>query len=255
MSSLGSVLRLHGVHCTLSAGCITVCNTRIWDCGQSMHSQGGCRCLWAELWLNSSPIIKHKSQHDWQTSVYQRVYDQWPQSCKVEAVCAAAMSPSVTTECIIQSVDVSEMALMWNEIGCDWKYVNRRTRLLVRAKMIVLERKMAFSTVTGWRRVLKRHLRTFQCWVAFMLGCEQSEQHFTRLVARQLQLDLVLCSLVSGFVDMIACFVNENVIDQFEKLTNLVAHASGSLELDLQFILELLRRSKWNSIYEVIHKP
>lgn len=69
---------------------------------------------------------------------------------------------------------------------------------------------------------------------------ERLEQHCGCLTASHLRIKGLLASSVSGLVDRLACLVRDEVTAHRPRLTDVVASASDSLELDSQSIVEFL---------------
>lgn len=65
------------------------------------------------------------------------------------------------------------------------------------------------------------------------------EQHCGRLGASHSQLEPLVLFSVSRFVDGVAHWLIEEVAAHLMMLTNVAASASGCLELDPQYIMEL----------------
>lgn len=70
--------------------------------------------------------------------------------------------------------------------------------------------------------------------------CERPEQHLGRSAVSHLRLDSFLSTTVPRFVKRVACLVSDEVAANRARLTDVVASAFDSLEMDLQFIAELL---------------
>lgn len=133
--------------------------------------------------------------------------------------------------------------------GCNNKEMNKWKRLLVCAKKVFIRWDVLsqawWSAEMSWRN----DLQLLNDCNSLMMAREMLGEHHRSSTSRHLQLESLLSSCVSRFVEGTAWFVEDEVDDNHAKRTNVDTLASDSLELDEQSNVELLFTTKRGVLY------